>query len=253
MSQTGIMLQMDGSPHKWFGNKDSVLIGAIDDANNEVPYAEFFLSEDTISCMRVLQKIIETKGTFDVLYTDKAGIFGGSKRANFSQVKRALEELGVQIIFANSAQAKGRIERLWGTLQDRLIPEMRLRNINSFAAANCFLQEQYLPNEYNSKYTVTPKSLKTNYKEVPEHIDLNEIFCLKEYRTVRNDHTFSWNSELHKIISPVRYSIAKQKLEIRTYQDLTWKVFFAGKPIEIKPVVDQHKIDKIKENLKKAA
>jgi hypothetical protein len=113
--------------------------------------------------MVVLKKVIEKKGIFQIPYVDRAGIFGGPKRAHFSQVKRALKELGIHVIFANSAEAKGRIERLWSTLQDRLIPEMRLRKIRSNQAANHFLQEQYLPNDYASKFTVVPENLQTAY------------------------------------------------------------------------------------------
>lgn len=158
-AQSGVMLQMDGSPHRWFGERDSCLIGAIDDATSKVCGAEFFPSETTIGCMTVLKKIIETNGIFSFLYTDRAGIFGGPKRVNFSQVKRALGELGIHIIFANSAQAKGRVERLWGTLQDRLIAEMRTRNIKSFEKANHFLQEEYLPNDHNKQFSVLAKNL----------------------------------------------------------------------------------------------
>lgn len=235
MAQTGLMLQMDGSPHHWFGGKESCLIGAIDDADSDVPFAEFFPAEDTISCMRVVQKIIEKKGLFQILYTDKAGIFAGPKRAQFSQLKRALEELGIHVIHADSPEAKGRIERLWNTLQDRLIPEMRIRGIKSYDAANDFLQNQFLPNEYVS-FKVVPENLMPGYKPVPSHIDLHEIFCLKEDRTCKRDHTFSWNNELYRIESDLKHSIYKQKIQIRTYQDLSWKVFFANKPIEVSRV-----------------
>lgn len=236
MQQTGIMLQMDGSPHAWFGGKVSCLIAAIDDADSEVPFGEFFPAEDTISCMRVLQKIIEMRGIFQILYVDRAGIFGGPKRSNFSQVKRALKELGIHIIFANSPEAKGRIERLWDTLQDRLVPEMRLRNIKSYEAANAFLQEEFLPNEYATKFMVTPANLQTAYKPLPTEIDLNEVFCIKEYRSVNRDHTFSWDSITYRIDSELKHSIRKQRLEIRTYQDLSWKVFFADKEIAVSKV-----------------
>ena len=233
MQQTGLMLQMDGSPHHWFGGKPSCLIAAIDDADGDVPFGEFFPAEDTISCMRVLQKIIEKCGIFQILYVDRAGIFGGPKRCHFSQVKRALKELGIHVIFANSPEAKGRIERLWDTLQDRLIPEMRIRGIESYGSANSFLQEDFLPNEYANKFKVTPANLQSAYKPLPNGKDLNEIFCLKHDRKVNRDHTFSWNSEIYRIDSFLKYSIHKQKLEIRTYQDLTWKVFFAGKEIKV--------------------
>lgn len=235
MKQTGIMIQMDGSPHKWFGGRDSCLISSIDDASNEVPFAEFFPAEDTLSCMRVLQKIVEKKGIFQILYVDRAGWFGGTKRTDFAQVKRACGELGIHVIFANSAEAKGRIERHFETMQDRLIPEMRLRRIYSYQAANCFLQDQFLPNEYDKKFTVTPANLQTAYKPLPQGTDLNEIFCLKHYRMVKRDHTVPWQGKLYQIVSPVKYSIYKQKIEIRTYHDLSFKMFFAAKelPVEL--------------------
>lgn len=233
MKQTGLMLQMDGSPHKWFGGRDSCLISAIDDASNEVPFAEFFPAEDSLSCMRVLEKIIAKKGIFQILYVDRAGWFGGTKRTDFAQVKRACEELGIHVIFANSAEAKGRVERLFNTLQDRLIPEMRLRRIHSYQAANCFLQDQFLPNEYDKKFRVTPANLQTAYKPLPTDIDLNQIFCLKDYRIVKRDHTVPWQGNLYQIVSPVKYSIYKQKIEIRTYQDLSFKMFFAGKELPV--------------------
>lgn len=236
MQQTGMMLQMDGSHHCWFGGKPSCLIAAIDDADSDVPFAEFFTAEDTISCMRVLQRIIEKKGLFQILYVDKAGIFGGGKRANFSQVKRALGELGIHIIFAQSPEAKGRIERLWGTLQDRLIPEMRLRGIRSYETANSFLQNQFIPDEYARKFRVQPLNPQTVYKPVPTNLDLKEIFCLKEHRMCRRDHTLSWNNQLYRIESPLKFSIYRQTIEIRTYQDGSWRAFFGGLPIEVSQV-----------------
>lgn len=236
MKQTGIMIQMDGSPHKWFANKESCMISTIDDASNEVPSAEFFPAEDTLSCMRILQNLVAKKGIFHLLYVDRAGWFGGTKRTEFSQVKRACEELGIHVIFAQSAEAKGRIERHFQTMQDRLIPEMRLRRIQSYQAANSFLQDQFLPNEYGKKFTVTPANLQTAYKPLPKGIDLKEIFCLKHDRMIKRDHTVGWQGKLYQITSPVKYSIYKQKVEIRTYQDLSFKMFFAGKELPIKLV-----------------
>lgn len=236
MASEGLLLQMDGSPHKWFGNKESCLIAILDDANSEIIYGEFFPAEDTISCMRVLQKAIEKKGLFEILYVDRAGIFGGPKRCKFSHVKNALDSININTIYANSAEAKGRIERLFNTLQDRLIPEMRLRNIKSYEAANSFLQEQFIPNVFNKKFTVTPRSLQSSYKPLPKEIKLKEVLCMKEHRIVNKDHTISFNSQKYAFTSPVGYSIRKQKIEIRTYQDLTWKAFYAGKEIELENV-----------------
>lgn len=231
--QEGVMLQMDGSPHRWFGNQESCLIGVIDDATSEVWGAEFFESETTVGCMKVLKSVIEKKGLFNILYTDKAGIFGGQKRVSFSQVKRALEELGISIIFANSAQAKGRIERLWGTMQDRLVPEMRLRKIKSQESANDFLSNQYLENEHNQKFKVLAKNLVPAWRAVPSSIDLNEIFCIKERRSVKNDHTYSFEGRLYKIKTDLKHSIQNQKIEIRSYLDGSRKVFFAGVELQV--------------------
>lgn len=231
--QEGVMLQMDGSPHRWFGGVESCLIGAIDDATSEVFGLEFFESESTMSCMKVLKNIIQKKGIFRYLYVDRAGIYGGPKRAMFSQVKRALRELGIVVIFANSAEAKGRIERLWGTLQDRLIPEMRLKKIKNYDEANDFVTNYYLQNEHNKKYKVLPQNIIPAWKTVPSSITLDEVFCIKELRTVKGDHSYSWNGKIYKITSEFKYSIQNQKIEVRTYLDGTWKVYFADREIEV--------------------
>jgi len=144
MESPGLLLQMDGSTHRWFGDKKTCLIALIDDATSEV-HAEFFDAETTLGCLKVLRDFIKRKGLFKTLYVDRAGIFGGPKRCNFSQVKRAGEELGIEIIFANSAQGKGRIERSFDTFQDRLVPELRLKRIKRMSTANKYLQECFIP------------------------------------------------------------------------------------------------------------
>lgn len=241
--QTGVMLQMDGSPHRWFGTEESCLIGAIDDASNENYYSEFFDGETTVGCLKVLRKIIEKKGLFNILYTDRAGLFAGPKRAEFSQVKRALGELGIQIIYANSAEAKGRIERHWQTLQDRLVPEMRLRNITSSIAANEFLNDQFLPNDYNKNFKVIPSNLESCWRKLPANINLDEIFCLKHFRLVKNDHTYSYNGQIFKICSDLKYSITNQKIEIRVYLNGDMKVYFADRLLDVEVHHVQAKAD----------
>lgn len=233
MPSEGLLLQMDGSPHRYNGKDEWCLIAAIDDATSEIPYAEFFLGEDTLSCMAVMQKIIEKKGIPRAIYTDKAGIFGGHKRQNFSQFCRACEELDIQVICADSAQAKGRIERTWDTFQDRIVPEMRVRKIHRIPAANNYLQEQFIPNYWAQNNMVAARNNQSSYRKLSLNTNLREIFCIKEYRAVKADHTISWDGEIYKLESPVKYSIQGQKIEIRTYQDLTWKAFFAGKEIQI--------------------
>jgi transposase len=236
MRSEGLLLQMDGSPHRYNGKDEWCLIAAIDDATSDIPYAEFFLSEDTINCMTVMQKIIEKKGIPYGIYVDRAGCFGGGKRALFNQFKRACGELNIRVIFASSPEAKGRIERTWDTIQDRLIPEMRLRNIHRMPAANDYLQGQFLPNYWALKNTVVPQSLECGYRPLPLGKALREIFCLKEYRSVKRDHTVSWENVTYQLDSPVKYSIQGQQIELRTYQDLSWAAFYAGKPIELRVV-----------------
>jgi transposase len=236
MQSEGLLLQMDGSPHRYNGKDEWCLIAAIDDATSDIPYAEFFLSEDTINCMTVLQRIIERKGIPYAIYVDEAGCFGGGKRAHFNQFRRACEELGIRIIFATSPEAKGRIERAWDTIQDRIIPEMRLRKIHRMPAANDYLQNQFLPNYWKRENTVPAKLPETRYTALHSSITLREILCLKEHRTVKRDHTLSWNGTEYTLSSPLKHSIYRQKIELRTYQDLSWQAFFAGKPITLTEV-----------------
>jgi hypothetical protein len=233
MASEGLLLQMDGSPHRYNGKDNWCLIAAIDDATSEIPYAEFFLGEDTLSCMTVMQKIIEKKGIPHAIYTDKAGIFGGHKRQNFSQFCRACEELDIQVICADSPQAKGRIERTWDTFQDRLVPEMRLRKIHRMPTANSFLQEQFIPNYWVQNNMVAARNNESRYRKLSLKTDLREIFCIKVFRAVKADHTLSWQGDIYQVASPLKHSIQGQKIEIRMYQDLKWMAYFAGKPIEI--------------------
>lgn len=242
MDCEGLLLQLDGSPHKWNGKDVWSLIGAIDDATSKIPYAEFFLSEDTLSCMTVMQRIIEKNGIPYVVYVDRAGWFGGQKRQDFAQFKRACEELDINVIFANSPQAKGRIERTWNTIQDRLIPEMRIRKIHRMPAANDYLQNQFLANYWALNNTVMPRNPEKKYRKIAPEIDLNEIFCIKEYRVIKGDHTISWDSVLYQLDPQMKYSIQGQEIEIRNYQNLTWKAFFAGREILLVKILPPEKI-----------
>jgi transposase-like protein len=244
MGIEGQMLLMDGSPHLWFGVTPTCLIAAIDDATGEVPYAEFFPSETTIACLKVLHKIVEKRGAFRLLYVDRAGIYGGIKRQGFSQVVRALSEIDTHVIHANSPQAKGRVERLFKTLQDRLIPEMRLRGIHNMEEANTYLNEVFLPEEFHPRFRVKPKEPhKSAYRLLHAAINLNQIFVVKERRLVGNDHTISLGGKRFMIDEKLRHSIHGQTIEL--HQDPehgTWKAFYAGQPIRIIPINRAQKI-----------
>ena len=242
MVSPGLLLQMDGSPHRWFGHEKSCLIAMIDDATSEI-YAEFFNSETTAGCLKVMRDYIDNKGLFKALYVDRAGIFGGPKRCNFSQMQRACEELGVQIIFANSPQGKGRIERAFDTLQDRLVPELRMRNITSLKEANEFLQKTFIPTVWKNKFVVAPEVATNEFTPIPNHLKLDTICIIKEYRKIRNDHTFSYGNKFYLIQSPLKHSIAKQEIEIhKTNNDNTFTAYFAGNKLDFSEVVEPTKL-----------
>jgi len=240
MESAGLLLQMDGSPHRWFGGKMSCLIAIIDDATSEV-HAEFFKSETTLGCLKVMRDYIEKKGLFKALYVDKAGIFGGPKRCNFSQMQRACEELGIEIIFANSPQGKGRIERSFDTFQDRLVPELRLRNISDMKSANCYLQDAFIPEYWQQTIAVNAKNTISEFTPVPAHLNLDDICVQKEYRKIRNDHTFSYDNKLYLIDSPLKHSIAKQKIEIRKQSGDSFSAYFAGRNLAVSEVIEPTK------------
>jgi len=230
-----------GSPHRWFGDKKSCLIAIIDDAISEI-HAEFFKSETTAGCLKVMRDYIDKKGLFKALYVDKAGIFGGSKRCNFSQMQRACNGLGIEIIFANSPQGKGRIERSFDTFQDRLVPELRLNHIKDMVNANRYLQDVFIPQFWQRKVQVNAKNQDSEFVLVPEHINLDDICVQKVYRKIRNDHTFSYGNTFYLIESPLKHSIAKQKIEIRKASDNGFITYFAGRRLAVSEVIEPTKL-----------
>jgi transposase/DNA-binding transcriptional ArsR family regulator len=241
MGSPGLLLQMDGSPHRWFGDKKSCLIAIIDDATSEV-HAEFLNSETTIGCLKVMRDYIHKRGLFKTLYVDRAGIFGGPKRCNFSQMQRACNELGIEIIFANSPQGKGRIERSFDTFQNRLVPELRLNHINDLASANLYLQDIFIPQFWQLKIEVKAQNTDSEFTSVPAYINLDDVCVLKEYRKIRNDHTFSYGNKFYLIESPLKHSIAKQKIEIRKTNSNGFMAYFAGRHLAVSEVIEPTKL-----------
>lgn len=229
----GIMLQMDGSPHKWNGRVDWCLISMIDDATSEVPHAEFFPAEDTLSCLQVLRRVIEKKGIPISIYVDRAGVYGGTaKRFDFAQFGRACKELGIDVIFANSPEGKGRVERGFRTYQDRLLAELHHYEHFTIPAANAYLEEHFLPNYWNERLTVEPRSSKSHYRSLPSETNLDDIFCMIETRIVKKDHTIQIENMHYQITPPSTFSIANRTVEIRTYIDRPWKIYFNGTPCQ---------------------
>ncbi len=207
MPEAGMLVQMDSSFHQWLPHIPEKwwLIAMIDDATNKIPYA-FFSPKDTLfDNMHVIRKFIEKEGLFMSLYVDKASHFTTTRHGglhynvnieqNLTQIERALNELNITLILANSPQAKGRIERAFRLFQDRLIKEMRLYNIKTYDQANSFLNNIFLPS-YNSKFTHPAKN---SYIPLPDNFNLDLIFCIKEQRTVNNDNTFKFRGRSFQI------------------------------------------------------
>src|SRR5437763_8251959 len=191
----GMLLHIDGSKHGWFQNSQRYdLIVILDDATSEIYYAQLVEEESTRTVMAGLREVIETKGLFCALYSDRGSHFFHTPKAGepvdkqrLTQVGRALKELGVQMIPAYSPQARGRSERNFGTWQGRLPQELRLANILSVEAANAFLRDGYLA-EFNRKFAVPAQEKGTAFRSCSRK-DLDWVFTIQTERVVGKDNT----------------------------------------------------------------
>lgn len=204
----GELVQMDGSHHAWFEERGPkcVLMAYIDDAPGRV-YGRFYEYEGTIPAMDSFKRYTRRFGIPMKLYLDRHTTYKSAVRPTMqeqiqgiehtSQFERAMKELGVAVVHAFSPQAKGRIERLFGTLQDRLVKEMRLRAISTIEDANRFLTE-YL-SVYNKKFMVEPAAKDDMHRLITKESDLDKILCIKTERTVKNDNTIAHDGQLYQI------------------------------------------------------
>jgi transposase len=194
----GMLLHIDGSPHQWFGDERwHDLLVILDDATSEIYYGQLVEEESTRTVLAALREVVEQKGLFCSLYSDRASHFFLTPKAGqpvdhsrLTQVGRALEQLGIEAIPAYSPQARGRSERNFQTWQGRLPQEVRLRGIRSREEANRFLRDSYL-GEFNRQFTVAAAESGTAFVPVPL-LDLNRIFSLQHERVVNRDNTVSW-------------------------------------------------------------
>jgi transposase len=191
----GMLLHIDGSKHRWL--KDDRwydLIVILDDATSEIYYAQLVEEESTRTVMAALREVIEKKGLFCALYSDRGSHFFVTPKAGepvdkgrLTQVGRAMKDLGVQMIPAYSPQARGRSERNFGTWQGRLPQELRLANITSLEAANAFLRDRYIA-EFNRKFAVVAKEKGTAFQSCNRK-DLDLVFTIQTERVVAKDNT----------------------------------------------------------------
>jgi hypothetical protein len=201
MGAEGTLLQLDGSRHRWLEDRgpELVLVGAIDDATGSVPAAVFRDQEDAAGYLEILRTTIVDHGLPGAIYRDGHSAFAPSNPARrhpladddpaLSQVGRALVELDIDSILAGSPQAKGRIERLWGTFQDRLVVELRLAGVVDRAGANAFLVG-FLP-RYNARFAVPALDPVPAWRIVPDEVELDRVLVFKYRRKVAKDHTVS--------------------------------------------------------------
>lgn len=189
----GTLVQFDGSPHDWFEGRgpSCCLLVAIDDCSSRV-FMRFAPSEDTEHVMRTLWSYIERYGIPQALYTDHGSVYCNTSGSKPTETGRALAQLGIQIIFANSPQAKGRVERANRTQQDRLIKAMRRERIATIEAANIFLEQHYLA-QHNAQFAVTDG--KSDVHRTAAGLNLAKIFCIEQQRQVRGDYTVLLDGE----------------------------------------------------------
>jgi transposase len=248
-SKEGMLLQIDGSPHDWLqgrGPKMS-LIGAIDDATGKVPYALFREQEDSCGYFLLLKGIASRQGIPQALYHDRHSIFEVSAydrehqtiqeqlsdKPVLTQFGRLMKELGITPISARSPQAKGRIERLWGTFQDRLVNELRLAGIRTLEEANCFL-EGFL-GRYNSRFAVPAEQPGSAYRSA-EGMDLEVLFCFKYERVAGADNVVRFRGDRLQILpSPERSSYARCTVQIHKQMNSTLKVYYQGRYLDTRP------------------
>ena len=257
MPKSGLLIQMDSSEHQWLGGDSIWLIATIDDATGEVPYALFVDSDSTENNMRVIKKLIELKGIPVALYTDGASHFITQRHYSYrvnlkcdyspTQIQSALNELGVGLIIAGSPQAKGRVERLFGTFQDRLLKELKLYKISSIEKANVYLHNKFLP-RFNNKFSNAPKDPETAWRVLPKELNLESVFSIKEQRTVMADNTISFRNRIFQILpDKYRISFAKAKVVVEKRLDGSIHIRYKDQYLNFKEI-SSDEIKKIKTN-----
>ena len=229
----GMMLHIDGSRHAWLGSEHEQfdLVTLMDDATSEIYYGRFVDEENTETIMAGLRSVVESKGVFCALYSDRAAHFvctpkGATKpdRTIRTQVSRALEQLGIELIPANSPQARGRCERSYGTLQGRLPQEMRQAGVQTVEQANAFLPAFLV--RHNEKFRIKAGEEGTAF--VPHYgPDLNKIFSKQHERVVGNDNTVTFGRlRLQIQRQTFRFSMAKCRVLVCEHLDGTISVHY---------------------------
>jgi hypothetical protein len=246
--QAGLLLQLDGSPFAWFGptQPPCSLLAAIDDATGAVLAGTFRAQEDAAGYLRLLHTLGRTVGLPAAVYTDAHGIFVRHDphwtlaeelqgHQDLTQVGRALQTLGIHHIVAQSPQAKGRIERLWNTLQDRLPLELALAGITTPAAGDAFLAATFLP-AFNARFTVPAAVATSAYRPVPRGCDLERVCAFHYVRQVALDNTVRVDGVVLQLApGPHRRSYARAQADVVQCLDGAWRVYLGARLITTTP------------------
>ncbi len=249
----GQMVQMDGSHHDWFEGRreNAVLMVMIDDATNEVN-ARFFEGETTEAAYGVFEMWVDRYGLPGSLYVDRDSIYRCDREPTIAeqmagirpttQFGRVMVQIGVQVIMAHSPQAKGRVERCNGVLQDRLVKEMRLEGISDLESANKFLEKEYLP-RLNAKFRLDACSTFDAHR--PNEWDLKETLNWEEERVVAKDWTVLWKGRCLQIQAEEGHlGLAGKKVTVRMLRSGTLKVIYKGKTLRSKELPGQPQKEK---------
>ena len=260
----GELIQIDGSEHWWFetrGPKCTLLV-YIDDATSRLMHLEFVKSESTFDYLRATRTYIESHGKPVAFYSDKHGIFRVNARNatggdGMTQFGRALHELNIDIICANTSQAKGRVERAHKTLQDRLVKELRLAGVSDIDAANGFLPA--FTEAYNSRFARPPRSDKNVHRPVAGHENMDSSFCWQEDRTVSQNLTFQYDRMMF-LLEPNEITTALKRKRITVYDhpdgrlevrhkgvELPFKIFDKVRQVDQGAIVDNKRLGAVLE------
>lgn len=247
----GQMVQMDGSHHDWFEGRGPwcVLMGYIDDATGR-PFARFYTYEGTLPAMDSFKRYIGKHGIPLSIYLDKHTTYKSNGKPSIedelndtmplSQFERALKELDVEVIHANSPQAKGRVERIFNTFQDRLVKELRLENISSIESANIFLS-RYMAG-YAKRFSKEPAKDGDLHRPCPKDVDLDRILCIKAEHTLRNDFTVAHKKKLYQIFDNIR----AQRVVVEEYVNGSMKIWHKDRALKFRMISIRPKEEPVK-------
>ena len=216
----GEMEQFDGSYHRWFGKEESCLLLAVDDATGKITHARFDCNEGVVAVFKFWKEYLLQNGLPISIYLDKFSTYkvnhknAVDNKDLITQFERATKELGVKLITANSPQAKGRVERMNQTLQDRLVKELRLANITTMKGANEFLEE-YTP-RFNKKFAVVPERRADLHQSLNKATKarLSRVFSIQKKRVVCNDYTVRFNNKYYQLSDSQPCTVYKKDVVI---------------------------------------